>query len=85
MTLAAPQWGALTDTQPSEPKTLDTEATAGKKSAMKSEKPAVTINGAEQLFLAARDYGVRVCFANPGMYMIVRRRARNVSMDATLD
>lgn len=23
-------------------------------------------NGAEQLFQAARDYGITVCFANPG-------------------
>jgi hypothetical protein len=57
MTLQAPQWGG--------------ELTAnGPGTATDPPKTSIR-NGAEFLFLAARDYGIRVCFANPGMYTTV--------------
>ena len=30
-------------------------------------------NGAEQLFQAAKDYGITVCFANPGKFCLLIR------------
>ncbi len=59
MTLDAPQWPEQAETGVKE---------ARQKKMIDSSEPAKATrwNGAEQLFSAAKAYGIRCCFANPG-------------------
>ena len=59
MTLDAPQW-------PTHGQPAAMNATKVKEGVIVENGNKVTWNGAEQLFAAAKAYGIRCCFANPG-------------------
>ena len=65
MTLDAPQW-------PSHVDPVETSATKVKDGVIVDKMDKATWNGAEQLFSAAKAYGIRCCFANPGTFALGR-------------